>query len=819
MCIRDSNMTVSSERLRCHAAVNRQQEACSKVADSHVSRSGLSAACKQLRSWASDQRQEVTAMHLAYDAAPELAHRQLLRVQRRGLASGLQQLKIFAGCQKNPPRQVKTPSVAPLPEVVPPVPQLPFERIFDCVWNRGGFEPLLEHVVMAQPHPSILATVDARPTCYISFRDPRFQDQQCGVLCNTADVSSTVASLEGWSYVSLAVATIELGDVIFIPPNTAIVVASGADVDKTFLAAASALQNSGGLVDNMRPLRLHCVGEHICCPSHVSDEKQLQKQPLDLPTPNPLERQEALLAELDEEAAARALEQELKRAKRSQKRTARRERHRQRLSEAIAQKRRCVEIWKQRASQAKAVGEFVSRRDKNSFQGGLRHWRYNLGIDRAPGRWEGVRFKLSINLAFAALVKMSQPRRILVCGDAVSALPTDDATPLHLTMPSGSVLPALLQLSREVAQPTVLCEQPPVECTHVTPAHIQEIPPHQCELSNSNSLLGDPHCDPGLQSASVLERWIPSAQSDRHSFDAVHRLQALLNVPELVLVGSLAHGTHLNYHDIDVCLPSPPGEPAAQLMLQINSQLCAEALKTGSSVSFIGARVPNILFHHFGCCFNISAGQAHSVAMAILMKSVDRAVPGGLFASSLRLIKAWIRMHEAGWSGATRISSHCIHVLVMTLFNCSGERIRSPLDAILMFIHAQATFDYENFVITMYGPRSRTEHVLQCEQTAGVCPIAPITNGWVCKAAHTAGTELPVFDDTVAHGARPHFKFGALNVADPILVTENCGVRVGSSTLQRLQHALERAQQIVQTTDARVVLCALFSMHPHDQVV
>lgn len=132
------------------------------------------------------------------------------------------------------------------------------------------------------------------------------------------------------------------------------------------------------------------------------------------------------------------------------------------------------------------------------------------------------------------------------------------------------------------------------------------------------------------------------------------------------------------------------------------------------SYSFLNA-VEKCKANMNGVSVDISANQIRKLVESIFLENIDKAVgKNHLFHRSLYLLKAWFSFEAPKYTNSadisvfgessSKLSSWCLSVMMILIFNIFGKKIYHPFQALGVFLEYYDALDIESSAITIHGP-------------------------------------------------------------------------------------------------------------------
>ena len=212
-----------------------------------------------------------------------------------------------------------------------------------------------------------------------------------------------------------------------------------------------------------------------------------------------------------------------------------------------------------------------------------------------------------------------------------------------------------------------------------------------------------------------LIRWIgPTNESETQRNRIIAYIEHISEKP-ILATGSYPLKTYLPDGDIDASLIAQDKD----WHLHVVDALCRAALDpsqhaTGCvvrNVTFINAEVKVVQCTVNNVSIDLTANQMGAVAAVSLLNEMDKRVGRShLFKRSLLLIKAWCKYEsptyvERSILGARdgALATYALNTMVMSLFNARWKDISHPLQALVLFLHIYATFDWRHNAVSLFG--------------------------------------------------------------------------------------------------------------------
>ena len=214
----------------------------------------------------------------------------------------------------------------------------------------------------------------------------------------------------------------------------------------------------------------------------------------------------------------------------------------------------------------------------------------------------------------------------------------------------------------------------------------------------------------------LISRLQPSKESELRRLETIKHLQLVLSNNfgcRTLLFGSVAYKTYLPHGDIDVTIPCSDEFTDLQHLELIRAALEAhpEVQKRPCNVSIIRADVKVMKMVVNGFYVDISINQTGGLSTLCFLQEADNLIgQNHLFKRSLLLVKGWCHYesHILGSSGGL-FGTFALTVMLLSIFNLF-EGIDTPLKALYQFLAYYGTFNFDEDIVSMYGPLSM-EHL------------------------------------------------------------------------------------------------------------
>eukprot|EP01038_Epipyxis_sp_PR26KG_P006440 gene6440-8861_t len=136
-----------------------------------------------------------------------------------------------------------------------------------------------------------------------------------------------------------------------------------------------------------------------------------------------------------------------------------------------------------------------------------------------------------------------------------------------------------------------------------------------------------------------------------------------------------------------------------------------------SNISFIHTEIKMIKSMINGVSIDITCNQLTAIYSQLLIEKIDEFVQADhLFKRSLLLVKAWCEYETQRYANNNvsithspkecKLSSWAIIVVLIWTFNSEGQSIKSPIQALGHFLRIFASFDWQQYALTITGPLS-----------------------------------------------------------------------------------------------------------------
>ncbi|CAH8392860.1 unnamed protein product [Eruca vesicaria subsp. sativa] len=285
----------------------------------------------------------------------------------------------------------------------------------------------------------------------------------------------------------------------------------------------------------------------------------------------------------------------------------------------------------------------------------------------------------------------------------------------------------------------------------------------------------------------ILNAIQPVFVSDRSRSEIIHYVQTLIKDRlgiEVFLFGSVPLKTYLPDGDIDLTVLTPQ-DKEEDLADTLCNMLKAEDGKSGfyvTDVQYIAAQVKVIKCSIRNIAVDISFNQMAGLCALCFLEQVDQVFGRDhLFKRSIILIKAWC-YYESRILGANTglISTYALAVLVLHIINISYSSLFGPLAVLFKFLDYYASFDWDNYCLTVNGPVLISSLPDMTGNDADVFLNEKFFRECIelysvpTKAVEANGHFFPV----------KHF-----NIVDPLKHSNNLGRSVTKGNLQRIRHA------------------------------
>lgn len=133
-----------------------------------------------------------------------------------------------------------------------------------------------------------------------------------------------------------------------------------------------------------------------------------------------------------------------------------------------------------------------------------------------------------------------------------------------------------------------------------------------------------------------------------------------------------------------------------------------------TNVSFVNSDSKKIRSTINGVIVDISANQVSAIYTQYFTEAIDNYVGRDyLFKRSLLLLKAWSRYESIRYtdnkgsiseSRDSKLNSWALTVMLVWIFNCHGDTITHPIQALGRFLRYYTSFDFRQYAITAIGP-------------------------------------------------------------------------------------------------------------------
>ncbi|XP_010508846.1 PREDICTED: uncharacterized protein LOC104785349 [Camelina sativa] len=280
----------------------------------------------------------------------------------------------------------------------------------------------------------------------------------------------------------------------------------------------------------------------------------------------------------------------------------------------------------------------------------------------------------------------------------------------------------------------------------------------------------------------------PIYLSDRSRNEIIAYIQNLIKDRlgiEVFLFGSVPLKTYLPDGDIDLTVLTPQ-DTEEDLAEALCSMLRAEGGASDfqvTGVQYIQAQVKVIKFNIKNIAVDISFNQMAGLCALCFLEQVDQKFGRDhLFKRSIILIKAWC-YYESRLLGANTglISTYALAVLVLYIINSSYSSLSGPLAVLFKFLDYYASFDWENYCITVTGPVP----ISSLPDITGTGDHEVVLNEKFfreCVETYSVQTK-------VVEANRQIFPVKHFNILDPLKHSNNLGRSVSQGNVPRLRHA------------------------------
>ncbi|XP_010517495.1 PREDICTED: uncharacterized protein LOC104792924 isoform X2 [Camelina sativa] len=280
----------------------------------------------------------------------------------------------------------------------------------------------------------------------------------------------------------------------------------------------------------------------------------------------------------------------------------------------------------------------------------------------------------------------------------------------------------------------------------------------------------------------------PIYLSDRSRNEIIVYIQNLIKDRlgiEVFLFGSVPLKTYLPDGDIDLTVLTPQ-DTEEDLAEALCSMLRAEGGASDfqvTGVQYIQAQVKVIKFNIKNIAVDISFNQMAGLCALCFLEQVDQNFGRDhLFKRSIILIKAWC-YYESRLLGANTglISTYALAVLVLYIINSSYSSLSGPLAVLFKFLDYYASFDWENYCITVTGPVP----ISSLPDITGTGDHEVVLNEKFFRECVESFSVQP----KVVEANRQIFPVKHFNILDPLKHSNNLGRSVSQGNVPRLRHA------------------------------
>uniref|UniRef100_A0A6A7G9I3 PAP/OAS1 substrate-binding-related domain-containing protein n=1 Tax=Hirondellea gigas TaxID=1518452 RepID=A0A6A7G9I3_9CRUS len=213
----------------------------------------------------------------------------------------------------------------------------------------------------------------------------------------------------------------------------------------------------------------------------------------------------------------------------------------------------------------------------------------------------------------------------------------------------------------------------------------------------------------------VIRHLLPSEHSESVRFGIFRFVSEIVRKAvgsQVYPHGSFALKTYLPDGDIDLSAFFSHSRTASwaervteELMKEINKPTIDPLFRV-QNIIFVNAD-PKLVKSQIGrITVDISANRTEALSTIAFFEEIDQLIgKNHLFKRTILLSKAWMK-HEVSVLGSSdgMLSSYCLRVMILFIFNAFYSEIDSPLAGLFKLCRYLITFDWNNNVLSMYGP-------------------------------------------------------------------------------------------------------------------
>lgn len=285
--------------------------------------------------------------------------------------------------------------------------------------------------------------------------------------------------------------------------------------------------------------------------------------------------------------------------------------------------------------------------------------------------------------------------------------------------------------------------------------------------------------------------------------------------------GSFPLKTYLPEADIDLTVIVPDIQDSygsLQAIQRIHHQLDYAALHRPDleihEIQEIQAEVNVLKFQMKGLSIDVSVNQLGGFKTLCFLQQADQVLPEHFLKRSILVVKSWAAYcSRILGSMHGLLSTYALEILVLFILNCIPESRKSPIELLKQLVLYFEKFDWENSVVTCCGVLSASRYSLLLRDGNDLEEFA--------SQKYTDLIISPEFiknqrRELMVDSSHNYIQLKYINLADPLLPTNNLGRSVSITSYGRIKLVFELTAQIIRDKGVEAILKGIFSSKlPH----